>query len=282
MPSEIKKCLFLTITQGESYGKMASNLFSTIKKHNQDVKTACFSFERPKECDFYFDIKKISEGCSDLNDFNIGTASYSWKINLISKVPNEILNQFSKVIFLDSDTECVDKMIIDESIMDSDFYVPWCQSIVTDDKTVSSRINKRWVWNGKFSDHRVFANSQAIKEWKNVNGGLIVVDKKIISKIKEWFEKWEFEVQKHYYCGHSDEFCLSLMMSECGYQTPNICKNGISQLNMSCDLDIVRKEKKISYNAWFFTDDIESKSTVEVKATCVHSPGMKHKMMTEV
>ena len=90
------------------------------------------------------------------------------------------------------------------------------------------------------------------------------------------------KIQNNYDCRHNEELSLSLMMSEYGYQTPNICKNGISQLNMGFDLDRIREEKKFNYEAWFFTDDIESKSSVGVKATCVHSPGMKQKMaMTE-
>jgi hypothetical protein len=259
--------LIFTVAQGSVFERMASNLFRTIKNFNEEAVTACLSPNKPNLCDIHVLLDR------DINDFCLEGQSYSFKLGSLLSM-KDILKDFKKLIYLDSDCECVDKMHFDESIYQSDFYSAWCQSIVTENEEVSSRINRGWSWQGQtFQRHEEFAKENGFKEWKNVNGGLIVISCEKIELICDAFKKWTHKIKNFYgRRGSNDELVLSIILADMypEYKTPDICRNGICQLNMSHDPRVIRQEKKFMYEPWF-----NSSGSTLVKATCVHSPGWK-------
>lgn len=291
----IENCLFLCISDGSSYEKMTSNLFRSLKYFNPSITTACFSNNPIDYCDIYLNLNlfynKINSEKSykNLNDFNLGTndtvgsgkdhVGYSFKIGLISLLPSNIINNYKKIIYLDSDAECVDPLTIDQSIKESKIYAGWCQSIITNNAHIQNRIDKNWFWNGKyFYEWQKFAKYHSISEWKNTNGGLYVIETNYINELKKTFIKWNLAIKNFFNSSvfHNDELVMSLILAtEEGYNTPNIINNNICQLNINhYDFEKIRKTKEFYYSPWFCSDDVEI--PIKVKGTCVHSPGSKN------
>lgn len=269
-----KDTLIFTVAQGKLYERLASNLLRSIKTFHEDATTACLSKNCPNFCDIHIPLDK------DVNEFCIGGQSYSFKLGILPHMKN-VLKDFKKLIYIDSDSECVDKMHFDESIYNSDFYSAWCQSIVTENPSVKSKINPEWNWLGQsFRKYTDFALENGIKEWKNVNGGLIVVSCEKIEFICEKFRIWMEKINSFYSKNAgNDELVMSLILAEMypRYETPDICRNGICQLNMHYDPRTIRKNKSFMYDPWF-----NSSGSTLVKATCVHSPGGKNVLVADV
>ena len=269
-----KDILIFTVAQGRLYERLASNLFRSIRLFNQEVTTACISLNKPSFCDIHIPLDR------DVNEFCIEGQSYSFKLGILPHI-KDVLKDFKKLVYIDSDSECVDRMYFDESIYKSDFYSAWCQSIVTEDKNIKSRISPDWNWLGQdFRKHAEFALENGIKEWKNVNGGLIVISCDKIDFVFEKFTNWMGKVNSFYNKNAgNDEMIMSLILAEMypDYKTPDICKNGICQLNMSCNPKTIRKEKSFVYDPWF-----NSSGSTLVKATCVHSPGGKNTLVADI
>ena len=269
-----KDILIFTVAQGRLYERLASNLFRSIKLFNEKLTTACISLNKPSFCDIHIPLDR------DVNEFCIGGQSYSFKLGILPHI-KDALKDFKKLVYLDCDSECVNKMVFDKAIFDSEFYAAWCQSIVTENEQIRSRINPDWAWQGaKFSKHSEMANFYGIKEWKNINAGLICVSCDKVELLCEKFEIWVERVGKfHHKNVGSEEIILSLMLAEMypDYKTPDICKNGICQLNMSCNPKTIRKEKSFVYDPWF-----NSSGSTLVKATCVHSPGGKNTLVADI
>lgn len=269
-----KDILIFTVAQGRLYERLASNLFRSIKFFHDGLTTACMSLNKPSFCDIHIPLDR------EINEFSIAGQSYSFKIGAMLQM-KDILKDFKKIIYLDSDSECVNDMKFDKAIYDSEFYAAWCQSIVTENKQIKSKINPDWVWQGaKFSKHSEMANFYGIKEWKNINAGLICVSCDKVESVCEKFEIWVERVGKfHHKNFGSEEIILSLMLAEMypEYNTPDICKNGICQLNMGSDPKTIRKEKSFIYNPWY-----NSGGSSLVRATCVHSPGGKNTLVADI
>ena len=262
-----KDTLIFTAVQGPLYERLAANLFRSIKAFHANSVTACLSKTAPKFCDIHIPF------AGDINEFCIDSVPYSFKLGLLPKLKDELKN-FKKLIYIDSDSECVDTMHFDESIYNSDFYSAWCQSIVTENNDIQSKINPDWNWLGlSFQNLADFAAAHRLKEWKNVNGGLIVISCDKVDVIREKFHAWVDKIKSFY--GEpkgQDELVLSLLQAELNpsYATPNIAKNGICQLNTQHDPRTIRQTKSFTYEPWFNTS-----GSTRVKATCVHSFGWK-------
>jgi hypothetical protein len=284
-------CLFLAIGDGERYDNMANNLFKSLKFYNNNVKTLYIGFKEIKNCDIFLDINSLYDETQtnnhNLNDFNIGVdffvgsnphIGYSFKIGLISKIPNYILKDFKKIIYIDSDSECVQEILFDESIRNSKVYAAWDQSIVTKNINIANNINKKWKWNNRsFYYWQRFAEFHKIEEWKNVNGGLYVIDTNYIQKLFNNFVKWNINIANFFndILRHNDELVMSLILAtEENYSTPDISRNGICQINMNENFEEIRKYKNFKYQPWFFSN--EESYPITVKATCVHSPNSKN------
>jgi hypothetical protein len=186
------------------------------------------------------------------------------------------LVRFNKIIFYDCDSICINKIEIDEIIFESKFYVPWCQSIVTENSKIKYKINENWDWNGAhFYKHAEFAHLHNIKEWKNVNSGLVVISTKELDNLMEMYLDLTNKIYNFYGHEHgTEELTFSLMMSilDNSYSTPNIYTNKIGQLCIDDSIENVRNNNKFKYTPWFNSTGQES---VEVFPTCVHFPGQK-------
>jgi|694.fasta_scaffold27921_12 hypothetical protein len=270
------RIIFFAIAQGELYAKMAGNLFRSLKNKNINIKTACISDCEVKYCDFLF---KISELCpleNNVNEAHINRQSYSFKLGIYEKLPKDFLKNFDKIIFYDCDSICINPIEIDESIYESIFYVPWCQSIVTQNKDISSRINLNYAWNDAyFSKHKIFADKYNIKEWKNVNAGLIVISINKLSELIDLYKEWVNKIYDFYGPDHgTEELTFSLMMAniDSKFNTPNICNNKIGQLCINQTLENVIDNNKFNYHPWF---NSTKQKYYEVNPTCVHFPNQK-------
>lgn len=274
--SLIERTIFFTIAQGDQYEKMASNLFYSLKLKHPEIKTACISYTPVKFCDYHFSISELCPSLNNINESSINGQAYSFKLGIYKRIPKDFLNQFDKIIFYDCDSICINKIEIDEIIFESKFYVPWCQSIVTEDLKIKSKINENWAWNGAhFYKHAEFAKLHNIKEWKNVNAGLVVISTKELDNLIEMYVNLTNKIYSFY--GHeygAEELTFSLMMSilDSKYTTPNICNNKINQLCMNQSIEDVINNNKFKYTPWFNSTGQES---FEVFPTCVHFPGQK-------
>jgi len=290
-----ENCLFLSICDSDTYIKMTNNLFRSLKYYHSKIKTACFSKTRIENSDIFLDINKYYKTLNivnnnTLNDFNLSTqdigegphVGYSFKIGLMSLLETNIRNDYEKIIYLDADSECVDEMHMDDTIKKAKVFTAFCQSIVTQNISVSSRINNDWYWNGKyFYEWQKFAKYYNIKEWKNVNGGLYIVNTNYTQTLKNHFVEWNRKIMSFFNSAsltHNDELVMSLIhATEEGYNGPDIARNGISQINTSENFDKIKEIKKFNYYPWFFSN--EEDMPINVKATCVHSPGSKEQFI---
>jgi hypothetical protein len=274
------RTIFFTIAQGEPYEKMAENLFFSLKNKHSNIKTACISYSKIKYCDYVF---KISELCpieNNINEAHIHKQSYSFKLGIYEKIPKEFLKNFDKIIFYDSDSICLNSITIDQSILDSNFYVPWCQSIVTQDPLVNKNINLKWEWSGAtFKQHSEFAKIHNIKEWKNVNAGMIAISTKELFELIDLYKDWVKKIYKFYGDNHgTEELTFSLMLANLNpeFTMPDICNNRIGQLCMTDTVVNVKYNNFFNYSPWFNSTD---KKHYQVIPTCVHFPGQKNKLI---
>lgn len=292
-----ENCLFLSICDGDTYTRLVNNLFKSLKYYHPKIKTACFSKTIIENSDIFLDINKYYKTLNivnnnTLNDFNLSTqdigegphVGYSFKISLISLLESNIIKDYEKIIYLDGDSECVSEMYMDDSIKKSKVFTAFCQSIITQNPSIMNRIHNKWYWNGKyFYEWQNFAKHHNIKEWKNVNGGLYVINTNYIQTLKNNFIKWNREIMSFFntkILSHNDELIMSLIQAtEEGYNTPDIARNGISQINTSEDFKQVKKTKIFHYYPWFFSN--EEETPIKVNATCVHSPGSKHELINQ-
>lgn len=274
------KILFFTIAQGDQYEKMASNLFYSLKLKHPEIKTACVSRNVIKFCDYIFNISELCPLTNDINEASINGQSYSFKLGIYKKIPIDFLKQFEKIIFYDCDSICLNNIEIDNSIFDSIFYVPWCQSIVTDNKIINDKINLKWSWSGaSFKKHAEFANLIGVKEWKNVNAGMIVISIKELHNLIDLYFDLTNKIYNFYGKNHgTEEITFSLMMSilDSSYSTPNIYTNKIGQLCMDDSIENVKNNNKFNYYPWF---NSTKDRYYEVFPTCVHFPGQKSKLI---
>jgi hypothetical protein len=275
----INKTIFFTVAQGEDYETMSSNLFYSLKKNNPDIKTACICHNTPKFCDYSFKISDLCPITKDVNESSINNQAFSFKLGIYEKIPKEFLLKFDKIIFYDTDSISISTIQIDEIIYESIFYVPWCQSIVTENKTISQKINLNWVWNGAYFDqHTKFAKLHDIKEWKNVNAGLVVISTQKLFDLIDLYKEWSNRLYNFYGIDHgTEELTFSLMMAniDSKYETPNISNNRIGQLCMNDSIENVMNSKVFNYTPWYNSEDI----IYEVIPTCVHFPGEKDKLI---
>jgi hypothetical protein len=281
--SYIDKTIFFTIAQGVLYEKMAENLFLSLKSKNNKIKTACISNNPIKYCDYLFKISDLCPLTNDINECHINEQSYSFKLGIYRKIPQIFLNLFEKIIFYDCDSICLNSIEVDESIFDSKFYVPWCQSIVTEDPVIKFKIDENWAWSGaNFKKHCEFAKLNNIQEWKNVNAGLIVISTQELNNLIELYSDLTDKIYKFYGKNHgTEEITFSLMMSiiDPKYQTPNICNNKIGQLCMNDSIQKVRINNKFEYSPWFNSTSTQSYT---VFPTCVHFPSQKKELLNNL
>jgi hypothetical protein len=274
----IDKTIFFTIAQGVLYEKMAENLFLSLKSKNNKIKTACISNNPIKYCDYLFKISDLCPLTNEINECHINEQSYSFKLGVYGKIPKEFFNNFDKIIFYDCDSVCISPIQVDESIFESIFYVPWCQSIVTKNPAIKSKIDENWAWNGaNFKKHWEFANLNNIKEWKNVNAGLIVLSANKLFELIETYQQWTNKIYNFYGNHHgTEELTFSLMLADIDpkFKTPNICNNKIGQLCINDNSENVILNNKFNYYPWFNSTDSKY---YEVKPTCVHFPHEKLK-----
>lgn len=275
-----ERTIFFTIAQGDIYEKLAENFFLSLKSKHDNIKTACISYNPVKYCDYMFDISKLCPSLNNINESSINGQSYSFKLGIYKRIPKDFLNQFDKIIFYDCDSLCINKIEIDEIIFESKFYVPWCQSIVTQNSEINNRINPNWAWNGaEFKKHAEFASINKIKEWKNVNAGLVVISTKELDNLIEMYLDLTNKIYNFYGHEHgTEELTFSLMMSilDSKYTTPNICSNKIGQLCMVDSVEDVINNNKFEYIPWF---NSSGQNNFEVFPTCVHFPGQKSKLI---
>jgi hypothetical protein len=276
----IERSIFFTVAQGDIYEKLAQNFFFSLKSKHNNIKTACISYNPIPYCDYTFNISDLCPLSNNINESSINGQSYSFKLGIYKQIPKNFLSQFDKIIFYDCDSLCVNTIKIDEIIFESKFYVPWCQSIVTEDPMIKSRINESWDWAGaKFKKHSEFAYLNNIKEWKNVNAGLIAFSTKELDNLIEMYSYLTNKIYNFYGHEHgTEELTFSLMMSilDPKYLTPNICNNKIGQLCMQDSIANVINNNKFKYNPWFNSTINED---YEVLPTCVHFPSQKIELL---
>jgi hypothetical protein len=276
----IKKTIFFTIAQGEIYENMSSNLFRSLKKNNPSIQTASICNNSPKFCDYTFKISDLCPNTKNINEASINNQSYSFKLGIYEKIPQDFLKKFDKIIFYDSDSFSINPIEIEDIIFESIFYVPWCQSIITQNKKISENIDLNWAWNGGyFYQHSEFAKIHNIKEWKNVNAGLISISTNQLFDLIDLYKYWSDKIYKFYGINHgTEELTFSLMMSDLDsqYQTPNICNNKLGQLCMDDTIENVTLNKKFNYFPWFNSTE---QKYYEIIPTCVHFPGQKLKLI---
>lgn len=276
----IERTIFFTIAQGELYEKLAENLFYSLKLKHPEIKTACISYNPVKFCDYNFNISELCPSLNDINELGINGQSYSFKLGVYKKIPKDFLKQFDKIIFYDCDSICFNQIEIDEIIFESKFYVPWCQSIVTQNSEVNARINENWVWSGaQFKKHAEFAYLNDIKEWKNVNAGLIIISTKEVDNLIELYLFLTNKIYNFYGREHgTEELTFSLMMSllDSSYKTPDISNNKIGQLCISDNVYNVKNYNSFYYNPWF---NSSNKKFYISSPTCVHFPSQKMELL---
>lgn len=275
--------IFFCIAQGSLYEKMTENFFYSLKFFHPNIKTACISHNNINYCDYFFKISDLCPKTNNINEASINGQSYSFKLGTYQKIPREFLDRFKKIIFYDSDSLCLNPIRIDESIYSSKLYVPWCQSIVTEDPNIKKNINEQWIWSGAtFQKHRNFAELYNIKEWKNINAGMIVIEIKELNNLIDLYYSLTNKIYNFYGNHHgTEELTLSLMITilDPSYKTPNICNNSLGQLCMNDSIENVKKNKKFLYYPWF---NSSGKKYYEVLSTCVHFPGEKNTLSSVV
>jgi hypothetical protein len=279
----IERTIFFTVAQGGLYEKLAENLFYSLKLKHPEIKTACISYNNIKFCDYNFNISELCPLLNNVNESSINGQSYSFKLGIYKRIPKDFLSKFDKIIFYDCDSFCINKIEIDEIIFESKFYVPWCQSIVTKNPQVQSKINESWIWSGAhFYKHAEFASINNIKEWKNVNAGLVVISTKELDNLIEMYSHLTNKIYNFYGHEHgTEELTFSLMMEilDYKYTTPNICNNKIGQLCINENIENVINNNIFKYTPWFNSTDQKS---FKVFPTCVHFPGQKSKLIYNI